>query len=94
MNSDNERIKFIFSDKYIVVLGFQQEDNLEGFEIYIYKCSENRFIFRKASIFYSKGFNSFQLNSQKAQVSKKYRVFGKKDKNQIEIIVKFIEEGA
>ncbi|CAD8146678.1 unnamed protein product [Paramecium octaurelia] len=95
MNSDYERVKFIFPslDKYII-MDFNRKITLEDLKFTFTNVLKIDLFSKRPQFSISKGFNLIQLNSQKNLSEQNIQNFLQKDKNHIEITVKFLEEGA
>ncbi|CAD8101540.1 unnamed protein product [Paramecium primaurelia] len=95
MISEYERIKFIFPrfEKFII-MDFNTKIALEDLKFTFTNVLKIDLFARKLVFFITKGFNSIELDSQKSLQGQAALSNYKKDKTQVEIVVKFFEEGA
>ncbi|CAD8192501.1 unnamed protein product [Paramecium pentaurelia] len=95
MICEYERIKFIFPrfEKFII-MDFNTKIALEDLKFTFTNVLKIDLFARKLVFFITKGFNSIELDSQKSLQGQATLSNFKKDKTQIEIVVKLFEEGA
>ncbi|CAD8105962.1 unnamed protein product [Paramecium primaurelia] len=95
MNPEYERIKFIFPslDKFII-MDFNKKIALQDLKFTFTSVLKIDLFSKTPQFFISKGFHSIQLNSFQSLSGQTNQNFYQKDKNHLEIQVKFYEEGA
>ncbi|CAD8206684.1 unnamed protein product [Paramecium octaurelia] len=93
--NEYERVKFIFPrfEKFII-MDFNTKIALEDLKFTFVNVLKIDLFARKLAFFITKGFNQIELDSQKSLQGQTVLSNFKKDKSQMEIVVKFIEEGA
>ncbi|CAD8099831.1 unnamed protein product [Paramecium primaurelia] len=95
MSLEYERIKFIFPslDKFIM-MDFNKKIALQELKFTFTNILKIDLFSKQLQFFISKGFHSIQLKSHQSLNGQTIQNFYQKEKNHLEIIVKFYEEGA
>ncbi|CAD8192513.1 unnamed protein product [Paramecium pentaurelia] len=95
MSLEFERIKFIIpSLEKFIIMDFNKKIALQDLKFTFKNVLKIDSFSKQLQYFISKGFHSIQLNSHKSLNEQAIQNFYQKEKNLLEIIVKFYEEGA
>ncbi|CAD8127287.1 unnamed protein product [Paramecium sonneborni] len=95
MNPDYSRIKFTFpSLEKFIIMDFNKKIALEDLKFTFTNVLKIDLFGQKVHFSVSKGLNFLQLNSQQSLYGQQIQDLFKTDKNYIEIVVKFLQEGA